>query len=105
MRLTLDVSSVLGVSMVTAVGDGYVDLADPVMTRTGYLAGARLVAGSPDHETVLAEVLDAANLDGQRTRLWLGPAGPLAPTTAVQTASAGQRVALVDYAVGDILGP
>jgi hypothetical protein len=103
--LTLDVSRVLGVSSIAGVGDEYVDLADPVITRTGYLAGARLVAGSPDREAVLAEVLDAANLDGQRTRLWLGPAGPAAPTAAAQTASAGQRVALVDYAVGDILGP
>lgn len=106
-KLRLDVSSVLGVSTVAEVGDGYVDLADPVMTRTGYLAGARLASAVAEREEVFAEVADAANLDLRCTRLWLRP---VAGAASVHDGTArmppvGLRVALVDYAVGDVLGP
>lgn len=94
-RLTLDVSSVLGVSTVAAVGDGYVDLVDPLMTRTGFLTGARLSTAAQGDETVLAQVVDAAPIEGQRTRLWL--------RVASRMPEAGERVCLADYSVGDAL--
>lgn len=106
-RLRLDVSSVLAVSTVAEVGDGYVDLADPAMTRTGYLTGARLASAEREPEEVFAEVADAANIEGYRTRLWLRPVTGAGPVHAgpARVPPVGLRVALVDYAVGDVLGP
>jgi len=96
-KLELDVSCVLGVSTVSAVGDGYVDLADPLLTRTGFLTGARLSTAAQGGKRAIAQVMDAASIEGQRTRLWLREVSRMP--------AVGERVMVVDYAVEDTLSP
>jgi hypothetical protein len=94
LRLTLDVTSLLGRATVLEVNGHTVELGTTVMARTGNLNRTRLLVDATDAWTPIVE---AFNPEPGRTTLRVEEAGRLGAL------SPGDRVSVVDYVVGDTL--
>ncbi|MBT5872526.1 MAG: hypothetical protein HOH43_03825, partial [Candidatus Latescibacteria bacterium] len=94
IRLTLDVTSLLGRSRVKSVNQDCLDLSMSIMARTGNLNQTRLLVG--DSEKGIS-IVDAMNPDRESTRLWVED--PI----AIGSVQSGDWVNVVDYVVGDVV--
>lgn len=94
LRLTLDVTSLLGRSSVKSCTDDYLDLNMAIMARTGNLNQTRLLVGESEKGI---PIVDAVNHDRESTRLWV------AYPESISTVQSGDWVNVVDYVVGDLV--
>jgi hypothetical protein len=92
LRLTLEVTSVLGHGMVTKIGAGEVELGFHIMTRTGNLSGTRVQQETGE---AWAEITDASNPGRSRTAMEIGE------SDLTGDLSEGDWAHVVDYVAGD----